>query len=59
VSFSLASAEQPDEFDALVLALGSDQRAAPSDPLLTPEAIAKAEQERLKQLEVSIFSSIS
>lgn len=42
-----------DEFDRLVHELESDRRAVPTDPLKTPEAIARAEQERLQQLEAA------
>eukprot|EP01128_Nolandella_sp_AFSM9_P000050 TRINITY_DN1007_c0_g2_i1.p1 TRINITY_DN1007_c0_g2~~TRINITY_DN1007_c0_g2_i1.p1 ORF type:complete len:868 (+),score=257.09 TRINITY_DN1007_c0_g2_i1:44-2605(+) len=50
---SAAAAAELDEFDRLALQLEQDTRATPTNALLTPEAIAKAESERLRQLEAA------
>jgi nucleolar protein 14 len=47
--------KKDDDYDRLVRQMMFEPRAQPSNPLLTPEQIAKAEQERLEQLEVIIY----
>ena len=44
--------EKPDAYDMLVIQMGLEMRARPSDRTKTPEEIAQEERERLERLEV-------
>lgn len=44
---------QPDEYDIIVRELGFEMKVLPSNRMKTEEELAKEEQDRLQQLEVS------